>query len=668
MYYFIIILILISFQKGNSIDYITSYLKGEFIENVSSNDDYLITCVDNFTLSIFLKDTLLIKFDKTLFENHFTQKIDIKMSSYKYDKIYNRVYYQVGKTLIFFEIETKQIGIINIESIDFNGFFPNGNIVFLISSNKLVEYDLTKKLKLNEIAIPEGNIEFCSINHREISMLINNKLYLISDGNIIGEMKISESNIIYFKTIKTNSLNYFVLFQNEIDYFSINIYSVKEKRTINKIELNEFGLVSLSSIDNNIFYSNPNFNLECFNLENQEKKEFEIKCTSTLGTNTIFLYNNERFYYLDSLDLNQVTLGTGLSRLKEIDFINNENLLVYVDSQVYNDLFVMSLTGEVIKKISIKNRNFVFIKDFLYYQGYDRDIYQYSFKDKEIEKIIDNKDEIIETASSLHIHDNILYIIKGKSIEYFNINTQKKQKFDLNYFISSIVNVDENFIYALIVSEKDNEMVNLAKINRLNFEVERNIVNYSRYLSEIKRYFILNDLMYLVYKQNRIHIIDYKQLILVDSIITSFNISEMKFIDNEILLSSDSIIYSLKDYQTNKLYSYIKNYNIKDANLFSGIVSFTIKDNKLFLIDKENIIWSDQIIYSSINNHYDQNESENYYNLNDIEKIEVYDIEGKKLNEYNSMNEYLSLTKNLSELNIIIIYTKNKIYPIKSLR
>lgn len=669
MYNILFIIILISFQKIIAKEYVSSSIKGNYLELIVSNDEYLITCLDSRNISIFKEDKLLIKFDKIFFEQYFNTILDKEIYEFEYDYINNRIYFQKGNKLLYYDLENDNRGSIVINDYIFYSFFPNGNSVYLLGDNELVEYDVSKEIIKNNYSVDRNEIEYFSINSDEVSIKYDDKFYLISENKKIKIFENDNLNITFSKVIKTTEGDYFIIYQTDDDFYKINLYDVDKNKVVERIELSQFGLIDVSFKDNAIFYSNVNLKLEYLNLITFNKVTTDINCNVTFGNNNIHTLYGRKFYYLNSFEPNQLTLDYGTSFFRKIDFVyNNEYLLLYDDAQSHFNLYILNLSGEVLSKISISGRNYVSTDDALYFQSEGKDIYKYVYKNGDIEKIIEYDNEITETARTLSIYDNVLYIGKRKRIDYFNLVTKEQKSFNLNHFVSSFIDVADGYLYAFLVTEENNDQVNIAKISLSDFQIEWNDANYSKYLSGIERYFVKDELLYFISDNKWIHKIDYKNLSVVDSVLTSFNKFEMKLINDEIYLSSDSIIYSLKGYETHELYEYKKNYNFTNAQYFSGLVSFAFKDNNIFLIDEENIIWKDKILISSVKSDLDSKLTIDYLNDNTINKIEVFDLTGKKLNEFNSVNNYMNFKDHSKKLNIILIHSLEKIYPLKIIR
>ena len=65
---------------------------------------------------------------------------------------------------------------------------------------------------------------------------------------------------------------------------------------------------------------------------------------------------------------------------------------------------------------------------------------------------------------------------------------------------------------------------------------------------------------------------------------------DIELYDNQVYINNDSTIYKYDEGNFTKVYEYEINHNIYNAKYFSGVQSIVISNNKLHLLDKENII------------------------------------------------------------------------------
>lgn len=644
--------------------YISSVISGDRNENVISNGEFLVTNFYPGEISIFKSNDLLIKFDITMIEDYLGHQIDEANYDFEYDYIKNKIFFQDGRNLVSYDLENNGLSKTRIDDVWFNGFFPNGKKIYLKTDSSIVEYNIESDEIITTYKVINNSRNFYSINENEISYQDNNRIFIIRNGEQIMLFENKNAKISAYKILKFEN-NYFLVYNDSDDYTVLNIFDVEKQKVVKKVGLNQIGNISFSQSENQIFYSNKNYVLESLNLLTLNTQELGLSCQSAFGNNGLFFFNNRGIIHYKNNFSSQVTIGYGISRLRDIEYINENYLLLFEDVYTHSNLYILDLKGNVTEKFSITGYNYQIIGDLVYYQDINKDLFVYNHSKHSHDKLNNFDSDRIKMASSFLVKDNNIYFSAGKIIYNFNINQSKLDSLVTQRFIRRIVDVDNDNYYIFNISN-DIDYVNLSRINKNTLELESMNDTYSTFLVESKRYLLKDDLLYIINNNRKLELINYKELQKIDSIITNINNVDLKLIENEIYLCSDSIVYILIGTTFRNLFQYEKNYNIRNAQFISGLVSFTIRNNQIIVIDKEGVIWKDNLltskvkVFSDYDNYLEEIENEGVVN------IELFDVNGRKLREYNSVNELLNgVNANPQNLRIVIITTLRNAHTIK---
>ena len=145
---------------------------------------------------------------------------------------------------------------------------------------------------------------------------------------------------------------------------------------------------------------------------------------------------------------------------------------------------------------------------------------------------------------------------------------------------------------------------------------------------------------------------------------------DIELYDNQVYINNDSTIYKYDEGNFTKVYEYEINHNIYNAKYFSGVQSFVISNNKLHLLDKENIIWVDKINPITNVEYKDLTTKDLLdFNSQDIERISIYNMSGQKIEEYSSYERFKSDLKEVEfKLYLVQIETRKEAFILKIIK
>ena len=565
-------------------------------------------------------------------------------------------------------------------------FLNNKNNSLIQNNNNNIENKTNNLLNSNEKDnnknLNEKNINKTNIEKELKNKRIINELNIINKGLYLKELSVQNNISINNEEQDDKKISFPIIFQANLGYYEklllinvqdllkeeINTYSkvnfISNKEILN-IQYNNIiiGYITKSISDNLYFLcKNKIFNIKCY-IHKDSLKIFFIISLNYIEYNINIKFLDD-FYYILSYNNSKIIEKDSNKSLKYLYKLKNEN-----NTNFLNDFINFIKTNKNDESLNENNENIKY-QDYLILN---------------MDKILDlsintynklfNEEEKIFSLNYKKLNKNekeILIKFLKRTSKYINIK-KLNLKIDENNikilndlidknFLSKFINFENynslfEFLYYLTVDELkeiSNKLYKLTKINNINKNNDKNIVN------EI---FINNsffDLNNFIINNEEIN----KLIINISQKITLFNFNENQIKKNINTFQLENKFEKHFNLQIkNKNYNniYINNFlnysNYRKVHLLNNLTNFLKSKGKFFYIN---------LIIYQINNYYNDKRSDF---LNNFLKNNNFTLENKKMkiikifedyiNNYYCLN--LKFAKNIDKLTrLYFFYTEYK--------
>ncbi|BBA85133.1 glycine--tRNA ligase subunit beta [Candidatus Nardonella dryophthoridicola] len=559
----------------------------------------------------------------------------------------------------------------------YNNF--NKNIIFfIINFLKTILYNI-KKININE------NIFFFINSIKKINIIINNRLFIFYiDNNSINNINYYES-----KSFKINDYLINIKKKNKL----ILDYNLRKNRLL-RIIRNKLKVIKNSFIN----FKNKKNIINNLSLLLEYPKVYIIKLNFKVSKNFINIYKyiiNNKFksleVYINNSITNYILFFTNNNIKKKNIFISNVTNNI---NNYFNDIFNLinidnRLNFNLIKKkknINLYNslynkyirikKNFIFLYKYIIYYDINNnfliDFLKFIFLDK-----------FYSVTNLSYEYNNIHYIIclyyynksknKSKIIKnnFYNIfYIKKKNIYNIykNVYIYLYILLDEFDNIIMIIYNNKNYVKNIQKTDILEFRKSLNII-----INILINNKILIHLKYLLKSiLNLYNLLNFNEIfnLLINLIykrIYNFYVKN-NLIDKNIFLSLINNIYYIKNnfilYNLNYNIEELKKFIVKNKYLFSKILFFYKRIDKLILSLEKKVYLNNIIINYSLLKTYKEKK---IFNL----ILDIYIYNNKNIYFYNNSKLYNKIYNLLLKTNLFLNkfnISESKMYFINRLK